>query len=338
MDVLGQPPTQDAINKAANANRVQRLLPEDKFRDLFSLANYGNGPDPEHGPFHYLNFLRAVTLWPSFCDDAGPSGDEARKDDMCKTELATMFAHWVQETGANWPDHPSGRPKWQQALYNSKELCSLTNSCEPYVNVDATNGVKWPPVPGVKYFGRGAHQVSWNYNYGGMSDLLFNDVSVLLKDPDMVISSEHGWLAFSSAVWYHMTPQSPKPSGHDVVTGWWTPNQADTQAGRLPGFGAQIMIINGAIECGSLFGTSALNRIESYKALTNYLGVSAGSNLECGNMSPFDSSSNGVHDQYWTPKPWFTPCKCQLDWVPDGYSIYNSPSNAYCQCMAACHY
>jgi len=130
----------------------------------------------------------------------------------------------------------------------------------------------------------------------------------------------------------------PKPSGHDVVTGWWTPNQADTQAGRLPGFGAQIMIINGAIECGSLFGTSALNRIESYKALTNYLGVSAGSNLECGNMSPFDSSSNGVHDQYWTPKPWFTPCKCQLDWVPDGYSIYNSPSNAYCQCMAACHY
>eukprot|EP00961_Rhodomonas_salina_P040541 544618-Rhodomonas_salina.4 len=44
--------------------------------------------------------------------------------------------------------------------------------------------------------------------------------------------------------------QSPKPSGHEVVYGHFIPNAADIQAQRIPGFGVQIMLINGGLECG----------------------------------------------------------------------------------------
>jgi hypothetical protein len=38
-------------------------------------------------------------------------------------------------------------------------------------------------------------------------------------------------------MWFWMTPQSPKPSAHDVMAGRWTPSAADRAAGRKPGFG-----------------------------------------------------------------------------------------------------
>jgi hypothetical protein len=37
---------------------------------------------------------------------------------------------------------------------------------------------------------------------------------------------------------------------HDVVTGFWLPNDVDKQNGIDRGFGITINIINGDIECG----------------------------------------------------------------------------------------
>ena len=77
---------------------------------------------------------------------------------------------------------------------------------------------------------------------------MFGDASVLLAKPDRVASE--GWLAFASALWVYMTPQSPKPSMHDIVTGFWQPNEADLAAGFKLGFGATINVFKGSLECG----------------------------------------------------------------------------------------
>jgi hypothetical protein len=46
-----------------------------------------------------------------------------------------------------------------------------------------------------------------------------------------------------------MTPQSPKPSMHEVVVGRFVPNSVDLANNMEHGFGATISIINGGIEC-----------------------------------------------------------------------------------------
>ena len=124
--------------------------------------------------------------------------------------------------------------------------------CEQYRGdtCDSGNyyGKVWPCPIGAKYFGRGAHQLSYNYNYGEFSEVSFGDSSVLLGDPDRV--AREGWLALSSAIWFYMTPHSPKPSMHDVVVGYWKPNASDIASGNRAGFGATTNIINGGIECG----------------------------------------------------------------------------------------
>ena len=85
---------------------------------------------------------------------------------------------------------------------------------------------------------------------------MFGDVNVLLQDPDRV--AREGWLAMSSAIWFAMTPQAPKPSIHEVVAGFWQPNERDVAAGIKQGFGATTLIINGGIECGGSFEESCV--------------------------------------------------------------------------------
>ena len=38
---------------------------------------------------------------------------------------------------------------------------------------------------------------------------------------------------------------------HDIVTGFWQPNSADSAAGLTTGFGTTINVINGGLECGT---------------------------------------------------------------------------------------
>uniref|UniRef100_A0A3Q7JDH4 Glycoside hydrolase family 19 catalytic domain-containing protein n=1 Tax=Solanum lycopersicum TaxID=4081 RepID=A0A3Q7JDH4_SOLLC len=82
-----------------------------------------------------------------------------------------------------------------------------------------------------------------------------------------------------------MTPQSPKPSRHDVIIGRWNPSAAN----RLPGFGVIINIINGGLECGRGNDNRVQDRIGFYRRHCRILGVSPGDNLDCGNQRPFGS-------------------------------------------------
>ena len=71
-----------------------------------------------------------------------------------------------------------------------------------------------------------------------------------------------------------MTTVSPKPSMHDIVAGFWTPNTADTAAGFKRGFGATINILNGLEEC-QILSQKAKDRTYYYESLLLYFNVAA---------------------------------------------------------------
>ncbi|KAG8655784.1 hypothetical protein MANES_04G067520v8 [Manihot esculenta] len=125
-------------------------------------------------------------------------------------------------------------------------------------------------------------EVLWNYNYGQCG----NAIGVgLLNNPDLAATDPV--ISFKTAIWFWMTPQSPKPSCHNVIIGKWSPTPADSAAGRVPGYGVITNIINGGIECGKGPNDQVKDRIGFYKRYCDILGVSYGSNLDCHNQRPF---------------------------------------------------
>ncbi|KAL4396318.1 hypothetical protein AHAS_Ahas01G0079900 [Arachis hypogaea] len=107
----------------------------------------------------------------------------------------------------------------------------------------------------------------------------------LLNNPDLVTTNPT--VSFKTAIWFWMTPQGNKPSSHDVITGRWTPSNADRSAGRVPGYGVVTNIINGGIECGHGSDSRVQDRIGFYQRYCQMLGVSPGDNLDCGNQKSF---------------------------------------------------
>jgi hypothetical protein len=146
---------------------------------------------------------------------------------------------------------------------------------------------EYPPVKGKKYYGRGPMQLSYNGNYGYASDMIFGDHKILLNNPDLVTADPV--VAFKAAIYFWMTPQTHKPSAHDVMIGKWQPNAADKAAGRAPGFGMVINIINGALECGlGEANVGMLDRIAFYQHFLVKLGVSdANCACSCGKMKHY---------------------------------------------------
>jgi hypothetical protein len=133
------------------------------------------------------------------------------------------------------------------------------------------------------------------------------DATVLLNDPDRLLRD--GRLAFLSAIWFWMTPRSPKPSMHAVITGSWTPAPEDVAAGILPGFGATINIIN-PIECGGpIEDARAQGRIDAYERLCNLLGVSPRDNLGCATMAPFSVQRDDI-PAFYLEQDWAGGCTC----------------------------
>ena len=104
--------------------------------------------------------------------------------------MASIFAHWGQETGLR---DPSEGEFWTQALYWVQEIrCNGTNdaTCD-YIETNWTADADvWPATPGKQYYGRGPFQLSWNYNYGQFSNVFapssYNSKLYLLDQPELV--------------------------------------------------------------------------------------------------------------------------------------------------------
>ncbi|XP_077246763.1 endochitinase-like [Tasmannia lanceolata] len=217
-----------------------------------------------NGFYTYNAFIAAANAFGSF----GTTGDT----DTRKREFAAFLAQTSHETTGGWPTAPEGPYAWG--------YCYLQEQGSP--GDYCVSNAQWPCAAGKKYYGRGPIQISYNYNYGPAGKAIAVD---LLSNPDLVATD--ATVSFKTALWFWTTPQSPKPSCHNVITGQWTPSAADTSAGRLPGFGVFTNIINGGIECGKGTNDKVADRIGFYKRYCDILGVSYGSNLDCYNQPPF---------------------------------------------------
>ena len=276
-----------------NVKRVEGIIKASDWEYLFPLRA------PE---YTYSNFLKAVGKFPALCQTYT---DGRNSDAICRKSLATMFAHFAQETGG----HESWRPEaeWRQALVYVREMGWSEGQKGGYngeCNPDVWQGQTWPCGKDkdgdfVSYFGRGAKQLSYNYNYGPFSEAMYGDVRVLLDKPELVADT---WLNLASAIFFFAYPQPPKPSMLQVIDGTWQPNDHDKANGLVPGFGVTTQIINGGVECGGPTEIAqSQNRIKYYKEFANYLKVLVPSNevLGCANMKQFDEGGAGALKIYW---------------------------------------
>ena len=185
-----------------------------------------------------------------------------------KRELCAFLANVSHETTGGWATAPRGRFSW--GLYFKSES-GIVDTTTGYRQADPY----YPPRPNRGYFGRGPIQISYNFNYGLCSSMLFGDVAIkdsatnlLLNNPGWVIWN--GTNAWMTAIWFWMTPQYPKPSSHQAMI----PGELrDTTNGF--GMGATVNIINGGVECG---GTTTLeqvvDRLGFYQRYCDYFKVS----------------------------------------------------------------
>jgi hypothetical protein len=190
-----------------------------------------------------------------------------------KKELAAFFAQVAHET----------RHGMNGTYTDGLMLTHEMNTSLPYI---AEND-EYPPVPDKKYYGRGPMQLSYNGNYGYASDCIFGDHKILLNNPDLITTDPV--VAFKAAIYFWMTPQTHRPSAHDVMIGKWQPNAADKAADRTPGFGAVTLIINGPVECNKGDNVPDMqDRIAFYQHFLSKLGVSdTNCACSCGKMKAF---------------------------------------------------
>ena len=155
----------------------------------------------------------------------------------------------------------------------------------------------------------------------------------LLNNPDQV--HQDAFTVFTSALWFYMTPQSPKPSIHDVATGFMVPTASDISAGFGANFGVTTNIINGGQECGGGWeNTKSESRISYYTEFLNYFGLPAEARetMTCGNLSSsFPTGGYGdafaYFDQGWNGEAECIPVKWQTP-----YTVYTRDDYKRCIC------
>jgi basic endochitinase B len=269
-----------------NVQLVSRILPEGSYKQLINAQIVGKrveggvtvtGPEPRSQPT-YSDFLGIVARYPFFC---GEKGVWSSVEAACKRELATFFAHAAQETGGGETIH-------QILNWTRESKCWPVKDGKAEENDAASTCVAYDGLcpdgfcpKDVHYYGRGIKQVSWYYNYMGVSGTFLKDHKILVEHPDYV--AEDGYLLLASGVWFFMTPQPPKPSMHDVVTGRYKPKAAsnnislDSDGSVLDKFAATVSIVNGGNECSSAgypgYLVESRNRFSRYLDMLAFLGV-----------------------------------------------------------------
>ncbi|WP_318500289.1 chitinase [Photobacterium leiognathi] len=318
----------DAATNPDNVKRVERVFPETEWNFLTQMAA------PE---YTYTRFLRAIGKFPAFCGDYTDGRDADR---ICKTSIVTAFAHFSQETGGhiskdNYSDNPLALEEWQQALVHVREMgwsegqAGYTTGC----GQNDWQNKRWPCSDGQGYFGRGAKQLSYHFNYGAFSEVMFDgDATVLLNDPGLVADS---WLNLASAIWFFLTPQAPKPAMLHVIDRTWKPSQRELDAGITYGFGTTINVINGGIECGEQNKDKGqpVNRIRYWEGLAEHyeIAIAADEKNTCWQQTPYGSLNlNGATDvlytnwdanwKYYSDRPGGVSFECELVGFQTAYS------------------
>jgi chitinase len=185
-----------------------------------------------NGAYTYKGLLDAAQTYPAF---AG-TGDTAAR----KREVAAFLANVAHETG---------RLVYVEEIVKGP-YCQPSAAC--------------PCAPGKQYFGRGALQLSWNYNYCAAGSALGVN---LQANPDLVATTPR--LAWLTGMWFWMTSSgagNQKP--HDAI--------------NTTGFGETIRAINGSLECNGGNRGAVQARVSLYREICGKLGVDVGSGrIDC---------------------------------------------------------
>lgn len=178
-------------------------------------------------------------------------------------------------------------------------------------------------------------QLSWNYNYGMFSNIFvesrYDSKMELLEHPEYV--HQDGYTAFAAGLWFYMTPQDPKPSMHDVMTGFFTPNSTDLASNVKASFATTVNIINGGLECGKGFGyDKVVRRGQYYLKWLNFFGLPDEGDLDCGNQ-PNQFPAGGSSDVHmYFEKDWAGTGRCKLvSWMTQ-YSAAARDDYKRCVC------
>ncbi len=318
----------NSITNPDNVKRVERVFGETQWQFLTPMAA------PE---YTYTRFLQAIGKFPAFCGDYFDGRDA---DAICKKSIITAFAHFAQETGGhisidNISDNPEQYAEWRQALVHVREMgwsegqTGYTSGC----GQDDWQNRRWPCAENQGYFGRGAKQLSYHFNYGAFSEVMFDgDATVLLNDPARVADS---WLNLASAIWFFLTPQAPKPAMLHVIDRTWVPSEAELNAGIGYGFGKTINIINGGIECGeqNKLKGQPVNRISYWQGLSDHYQIIRPNDEKdtCWQQTPFGSLNLSNADNvlytnwegdwaYYSDRPEGYSFECKLVGYQTAYS------------------
>ncbi|MFH4979907.1 hypothetical protein AB6A40_006616 [Gnathostoma spinigerum] len=338
-------------------SKLEEWFTRAMFEDLFPRANLGWGPN-KCWPYSYDAFVIAARYFPTF-GTTSPNNGWTQQENY-RRDVAAFFAHAVQETGENNADFYQKLPKnqadecfYRGGFFNWFEggpISSFLNPSSPGLKPE--DGAKciasgrycesspeidyWfkcggssTPINGYYnacYFGRGAIQISYNYNYGQFQTfLLSKKITVdILNNPNLVITKMDPPLAILASLWFYMTPQPPKPAMHDIVLGQWNPGPKNDAAGYKGAiFGPTSLVINN--ECNGEDptdpgGPGESRRIKAFKWFAKVyfkIRIEDDKYLTCKNMpQKFDMMQ---YPQSWQPN-WLTTWKAQpCDCAPASY-------------------
>lgn len=172
--------------------------------------------------YTYEGFVAAAKFFPAFAGAADPA--------EAKREVAAFLAN----------------AKWETGNFQ------FTEEQTPGTYCDTSKPYMCPAGAGA-YFGRGALQLSWNYNYHDAGQYLGID---LLNNPSQVATNPD--LLWETAIWFWMRPGTAG-TAHNVFKS---------------GFGETIRVIN-PIECGGGNSQAVNGRVENYNAALSVLATDA---------------------------------------------------------------
>lgn len=212
------------------------------------------------------------------------------------------------------------------------------SECEKYHDKSTPAGIAFPAQEDKYFFGRGPLHMKFNGNYGRFSKAYFDDnfngANKLLNEPKRLAQDEA--MAFSSLLWYYMTPHYPRPSVHDVVTGFFQPNSVDDILNAGPDFGTTIGIMaqdspEGLTnECMTFPETqAAITRGLIYSELLQFFGLQLEDKLGCY-ITLLTYSGAGDQPSHWEGGDESNSCK--LVNYETEFSIYNSEDYKRCVC------
>ena len=140
----------------------------------------------------------------------------------------------------------------------------------------------------------------------------------------------------AAALWFYMTPQSPKPSMHEIMTGYFTPNSADTAAGIKGQFGSTINVINGGLECGTSARTAwkkkAVNRGKYFKKFLDDMGLDETLETDLGCVNENDFPADGAAHVKSFIQESSSANKCEFTDDQTGYSLFDPDDYKRCVC------